>query len=76
MAKYKTIVDKLIVRNDDDELVKILKVGTTIEVEKIIPEVDYYARPIELAILKDGNEIMASFEGKPSIEIIKKGVKK
>ena len=75
MAKYKTIVDNLIVRNND-ELVKILKVGTTIEVEKIIPDVDYYGRDIELAILKDGNEIMASFEGKSSIEIIKKGVKK
>ena len=75
MAKYKTIVDNLIVRNND-ELVKILKVGTTIEVEKIIPEVDHYGRDFELAILKDGNEIIASFEGRSSIEIIKKGVKK
>jgi len=75
VAKYKTIVDNLIVRNND-ELVKILKVGTTIEVEKIIPEVDHYGRDFELAILKDGNEIIASFEGRSSIEIIKKGVKK
>ena len=76
MAKYKTIVDNLIVRNNNNELVKILKVGTTIEVEKIIPGVDHYGRYFELAILKDGNEIIASFEGKSSIEIIKKGVKK
>ena len=75
MAKYKTIVDNLIVRNND-EFVKILKVGTTIEVEKIIPGKDIYNRNIELAILKDGNEIIASFEGRSSIEIIKKGVKK
>lgn len=75
MAKYKTIVDNLIVR-DNDKLVKILKVGTTIEVDKIISAKDNYNRDIELAILKDGNEIIASFEGRSSIEIIKKGVKK
>lgn len=75
MAKYKTIVDNLNVYYND-EVIEVLKIGTTIEVEKIIPEVDHYGREFELAILKDGNEIIASFEGKSSIEIIKKGVKK
>ena len=75
MAKYKTIVDNLNVYYND-EVIEVLKIGTTIEVEKIIPGKDIYNRNIELAILKDGNEIIASFEGKSSIEIIKKGVKK
>ena len=75
MAKYKTIVDNLNVYYND-EVIEVLKKGTTIEVEKIIPGKDIYNRNIELAILKDGNEIIASFEGKSSIEIIKKGVKK
>ena len=75
MAKYKTIVDNLNVYYND-EVIEVLKIGTTIEVEKIIPGKDIYNRNIELAILKDGNEIIASFEGRSSIEIIKKGVKK
>jgi len=75
VAKYKTIVDNLNVYYND-EVIEVLKIGTTIEVEKIIPGKDIYNRNIELAILKDGNEIIASFEGRSSIEIIKKGVKK
>ena len=75
MAKYRTIVDNLNVYYND-EVIEVLKKGTTIEVEKIIPEVDNYSRDLELAILKDGNEIIASFEGRSTIEIIKKGVKK
>lgn len=75
MAKYKTIVDNLNIYYNN-EVIEVLKIGTTIEVEKIIPGKDIYNRNIELAILKDGNEIIASFEGRSSIEIIKKGVKK
>ena len=75
MAKYKTIVDNLNVYYNN-EVIEVLKKGTTIEVEKIIPEVDNYCRDIELAFLKDGNMIIASFEGRSSIEIIKKGAKK
>ena len=75
MAKYKTIVDNLNVYYND-EVIEVLKIGTTIEVEKIIPGKDIYNRDLELAILKDGNMIITSFEGKSSIEIIKKGVKK
>ena len=75
MAKYKTIVDNLNIYYNN-QVIEVLKIGTTIEVEKIIPEVDHYGRDFELAILKDGNEIIASFEGRSSIEIIKKGVKK
>ena len=75
MAKYKTIVDNLNVYYNN-EVIEVLKKGTTIEVEKIIPGVDNYGRELELAILKDGNEIIASLEGKSSIEIIKKGAKK
>lgn len=75
MAKYKTIVDNLNVYYNN-EVIEVLKKGTTIEVEKIVPKIDNYSRDLELAILKDGNEIIASFEGRSSIEIIKKGVKK
>jgi len=75
VAKYKTIVDNLNVYYND-EVIEVLKIGTTIEVEKIIPGKDIYNRDLELAILKDGNMIITSFEGKSSIEIIKKGVKK
>ena len=75
MAKYKTIVDNLNVYYNN-EVIEVLKKGTTIEVEKIIPGKDIYNRDLELAILKDGNMIITSFEVKSSIEIIKKGVKK
>ena len=75
MAKYRTIVDNLNVYYNN-EVIEVLKKGTTIEVEKILPDIDSYGRDFELAILKDENEIIASFEGKSSIEIIKKGAKK
>lgn len=75
MAKYKTIVDNLNVYYRD-EVVEVLKKGTTIEVEKIIPRVDTFGREFEFAILKDGKEVIASTPGGSTIEIIKKGVKK
>lgn len=70
MAKYKTIVDNVNLRFID-EIVEVLKMGSIVEVEKIYPAKDSLGRNIEIAVCKDGNELIASFNGKPSIEPVK-----
>lgn len=68
--KYKTIVDNLNVYYKD-EVIEQLKEGSIIEVEKITPAIDQYGRSIKIAVLKDGNEIIAEFAGKVTIEPVK-----
>lgn len=59
MAKYKTIVDHLNVYYQG-EVIEVLEMGSTIEVEKIVEAKDVYNRLFKMAILKDGNELIAS----------------
>lgn len=59
MAKYKTIVDHLNVYYQG-EVIEVLEMGSTIEVEKIVEAKDIYNRLFKMAILKDGNELIAS----------------
>ena len=70
MAKYKTIVDNVNLWSNG-EVVEVLKIGSTIEIEKIKPVKEVAGHSIEVAICKDGNTLIASFNGKPSIEAIK-----
>ena len=70
MAKYKTIVDNVNLWLND-EVVEVLKIGSTVEIEKIEPVKEVAGHSIEVAICKDGNTLIASFNGKPSIEAIK-----
>ena len=74
MAKYKTIVDNVNLWLND-EVVEVLKKGTIIEVEKIIPGYSMKSvipvKTTEIAVLKDGCEVIASYNGKASIESIK-----
>lgn len=59
MAKYKTIVDHLNVYFQG-EVIEVLEKGSVIEVEKIVEAKDVYNRLFKMAILKDGNELIAS----------------
>ena len=59
MSKYRTIVDHLNVYFQG-ELIEVLEMGSTIEVEKIVEAKDVYNRLFKMAILKDGNELIAS----------------
>lgn len=70
MAKYKTLVDNVNLWNDG-EVVEVLKVGSTVEIEKIEPVKEVAGHSIEVAICKDGNTLIASFNGKASIELVK-----
>ncbi len=74
MAKYKTIVDNVNLWLND-EVVEVLNKGTIIEVEKIIPGYSMKSvipvKTTEIAVLKDGYEVIASYNGKPSIEVVK-----
>lgn len=70
MAKYKTIADNVNLWCDG-EVVEVLKIGSTIEVEKIVKSKDIYDRDLEIGICKDENTLIASFNGKPSIEPVK-----
>lgn len=70
MAKYKTIIDNVNVYQND-EVIEVLKLGSTIEVEKIVSAIDPYRRKLEIAICKDGNEVVASFNGIRSLEEVK-----
>ena len=75
MAKYKTIVDNVNLWNDG-EVIEVLKIGSTVEIEKIEPVKEVAGHSIEVAICKDGNTLITSFNGKPSIEAIKTKSKK
>ena len=75
MAKYKTIVNNVNLWYGE-EVIKVLNVGSTIEVEKIESYTDTMKRTFELATCKDGSVLIASFNGKPSIEAIKTKSKK
>lgn len=75
MAKYKTIVDNVNLYYND-EVVEVLKIGSTVEVEKIVPTRDIIGRDVEIAKCKDGNTLIASFNGTVSIELIKTKSKK
>ena len=79
MAKYKTIVDNVNLWLND-EVVEVLNKGTIIEVEKIIPGYSMKSvipvKTTEIAVLKDGYAVIASFNGKASIEAIKTKSKK
>lgn len=70
MAKYKTIVDNVNLWSNG-EVVEVLKIGSTVEIEKIEPVKEVAGHSIEVAICKDGNTLIASFNGKPSIEAVK-----
>ena len=59
MAKYKTIVDHLNI-HFQGEVIEVLEKGSIIEVEKIVEAKDIYNRLFKVAILKDGNELVAS----------------
>lgn len=59
MAKYKTIVDHLNVYFQG-EVIEVLEKGSIIEVEKFVEAKDVYNRLFKMAILKDGNELIAS----------------
>lgn len=59
MSKYRTIVDHLNVYFQG-EVIEVLEMGSTIEVEKIVEAKDVYNRLFKMAILKDGNELIAS----------------
>lgn len=79
MAKYKTVVDNVNLWYKD-EVVEVLKKGTTLEVEKIIPGYSMKSilpvKKTEIAILKDGYEVIASYNGKNNIELVKTKTKK
>ena len=70
MAKYKTIVDNVNLWSDG-EVVEVLKIGSSVEIEKIEPVKEVAGHSIEVAICKDGNTLIASFNGKASIEAVK-----
>ena len=75
MAKYKTIVNNVNLWHGE-EVIEVLNIGSTIEVEKIESYTDSMKRTFELATCKDGSVLIASFNGKPSIEAIKTKSKK